>query len=346
MAALLALPGSISAHHAVAGFFDPTQNVEIEGVVTDIRWRNPHTDFTVDVTDVAGNTTAWRVETGALGVLRSRGLYREFLRVGDEIKVLGNASVRRLQEIFAHNVLLTDGREVLLTIMARPHFSTQEGGELLESIYDEELTRAARENADGLFRVWSTNLDERPTSGARMLFGNYPLLPATLARREEWNPGNEALLGCTEWSMPRLMRNPGPFELVRENESILMQFEEDDNVREVHMNRDQATAPEAHSLMGFSTGIWEGETLVVETTGMQADVLDYLGTPHSDDIQITERFTPAADGSRLDYSLRITDPASFSESFEVTRYWIWRPEIVVGRYACEEDQPFAATTAN
>ncbi len=340
VAILSGASGIAGAHHAVTGFFDPQENVEIEGVVTNIRWRNPHTEFIVEVEGQSGQIEEWRVETGALGVLQSRGLYREFLRVGDEIRVLGNASVRGLQEIFANNVLLSDGKEVLLTIMSRPHFSLQEDGELLESIYDEELIQAARENADGIFRVWSTNLEERPASGSRMFNGDYLLLPEAAARRAEWDSGNVELLGCTEWSMPRLMSNPGPFEFVSQDDSILMRFWEDDSVREVFMTQDQSTAPDEHSMMGYSTGRWEGATLVVETTNMRDEILDSFGTPHTSDIHIVERFTPSDDGSRLDYSILITDPGSFPEPFEVERYWIWRPEIEIGRYACEEEQPF------
>ena len=93
--------------------------------------------------------------------------------------------------------------------------------------------------------------------------------------------------------------------------------------------------------MGYSTGHWESETLVVETTNMPADVLDSHGTPQSASIHVAERFTPSADGTRLDYRITVTDPNSFTEPFEVERYWIWRPEIVIGRYACGEEQPFS-----
>jgi len=55
-------------------------------------------------------------------------------------------------------------------------------------------------------------------------------------------------------------------------------------------------------------------------------------------MQLVERFTPNNDGSRLDYRLTVTDPNTFAESFEVGRYWIWRPEMQVGAYDCEQDQ--------
>ena len=328
-------------HHAVSGFFDPNGAVEIEGVVVAIRWQNPHTVFDIEVAGEApGETVEWRAETGALGVLRARGLEREFLHVGDHVRAMGFPSVRGRQELFATNLLLSDGTEVLLTIQARQYFSLDGDGELLESIYDPEVVAAARRDADSVFRVWSTNLEERPAAGARMFNGRYPIFPEAAAMREQWNPGDTTLLGCTEWSMPRLMQNPGPMEFVRQGNDILIRFEEDDNVRLIYMDPVPGERPTEHSPMGYSTGHWDGETLVVETTNMQAGILDGHGTPHSADTHILERFTPTPDGARLNYGVTVTDPNTFTEPFHVERHWIWRPEIVVGRYACGEEQPF------
>jgi hypothetical protein len=44
---------------------------------------------------------------------------------------------------------------------------------------------------------------------------------------------------------------------------------------------------------------------------------------------------PAADGSRLDYRITVTDPEIFTESFDLTRYFVWRPELQVHAYDCK-----------
>ena len=51
-----------------------------------------------------------------------------------------------------------------------------------------------------------------------------------------------------------------------------------------------------------------------------------------------ERFTPVDGGARLNYSLTISDPDFFTETFTLQRYWEWRPEMVVGRDDCAQDQ--------
>jgi len=327
-----------SAHHSVAGFFNSDELIEIEGVVTGTLWRNPHTEFEVEVTEPSGESTMWRVETGAISVLRARGLDREFLHEGDQVTVYGLESLRGRDEIFAYNLLLGSGTEVLLTTRSSRYFTRNGAGKLLASVYDEAAAAAARRDAEGIFRVWSTNLDEIPHAGVRMFHGNYPMTAEAEAKRLEWDAGNPTLLGCTEWNMPYLMFNPLPIQFVRDGEDILLRFEEDDNERVIYMNSDAANAFGTNSLLGHSTGYWDDDSLVVETDGLQPNVLDVHGTPFSSSIQLIERFTPSTDGSRLVYRLRVTDPETFTEPFEVERYWAWRPEIAVDRYACAEEQ--------
>lgn len=64
-------PPVAHAHHSTLGFFDVNNKVEIEGVLTDVTWRNPHTVFELDVVNDQGETVQWHVESGALGVLRA-----------------------------------------------------------------------------------------------------------------------------------------------------------------------------------------------------------------------------------------------------------------------------------
>jgi hypothetical protein len=332
---LLVAPGAILAHHSVAGFFDPADQVEIEGVIQKVRWRNPHTVFIVDVTEASGEVTTWTIESGALAVLRSRGLAREFVQPGDQVKILGDNSLRSRPEMFARNMLLANGEEVMLTAGSRPWFKT---GNMLEAEFDQAIIDAAIANADGIFRVWSTNIDVRPTQSAVVLRGPFPLTPQAETVRDAYDASDEALLGCTGWSAPRIMANPLPMTFVREGEVILQRFEENDSVRTIYMDRDLSAAPEEPSMFGFSVGRWEGRTLVVETVGVIPDRINNTGIPTSPDMTLRELFTPTEDGKRLDYKLRITDPATFTEAVETGRYWEWRPEIQLRKYDYEQDQ--------
>jgi hypothetical protein len=335
---LATFPAVSFSHHSVAGFYDPDKLIEIEGIIKKARWRNPHTVFEVDVTNDAGEVVTWRIESGALGVLKQRGLAREFVQPGDHVRIMGDSSIRSDHEMFARNMLLASGKEVVLTAGSRPYFSNEDGVGVLEAVFDDDVTATARKNADGIFRVWSTNIDDRSSDRLKMFDGNYPLLASAAAVRDAYDHGDEVLRGCTKWTMPRLMANPLPMEFVRSGENILLRFEEDDNVRVVHMNSDAPGPASTLSALGYSTGYWDGETLVVESSGLEPERFDDLGTPFSAALHLTERFSLSDEGNRLDYILTVTDPNTFSETFERPRAWDWRPEIVVGSYNCEQDQ--------
>ena len=335
---LLVSPGIARAHHSVAGFFDPASQVEIEGIVQKVSWRNPHTVFLIDVAGESGDITTWTIESGALGVLRSRGLAREFVQPGDHVRILGDSSLRSRPELFARNMLLGNGKEVMLTAGSRPHFSQDNQQGMLEAEFDQSVTDAAIQNADGIFRVWTTNIEQRPIPGVRFLSGPHPLTEAAKAIRANYDASDEALLGCTGWSMPRIMANPLPMQFEREDGRIIQRFEENDSVRVIHMDSDPADVPDEPTSFGYSVGHWEGATLVVVTTRVQPERLDNAGRPFSADMHLLEHFTASEDGQQLDYRLRIEDPQMFTEVIEVGRHWDWRPEIQVGAYECQKDQ--------
>ncbi len=111
-----------------------------------------------------------------------------------------------------------------------------------------------------------------------------------------------------------------PIEFARCGVDIVINPEEDDAERFVHVNADANAPPSELSLLGYSTGRWEGSTLVVETTHIDAPDFDDRGTPQSPNINLVERFTLSADENRLDYRRLISDPETFTHPFELTRY--------------------------
>ena len=90
-------------------------------------------------------------------------------------------------------------------------------------------------------------------------------------------------------------------------------------------------APEV-SHLGYSTGYWEGDTLVVETSHVRTEDMAPRGIPLGEGASFTERFTVGEEGSRLLYTVRITAPEVLTEPVERSRSWIVTP--------CERVMPF------
>lgn len=328
------------AHHSTAGFFDSSSRIEIAGEVTKILWRNPHTIFELDVTDEQGVVTEWSVESGSLSILRAQGLSGDILKEGDFVKILGDESIRGLPEMFARNLLLPDGNEVLLTLGAREHFSNAPDVTRLVGDYDQEEVDKAIANAEGIFRVWSRigdNVQFRGTIFNGNSIRSMPFTDQGKAIHERWDPSAEFILGCTDWNMPRLMGNPQPMEFVRDGENILLKFEEGDALRTIHMNADMSSAPDEYSLMGYSIGRWDGDALIVETSQIEESSHEM---PVSRQMTLTERFEVKGEDPQLHYELTLVDPTILTEPVTKTLTWDWRPEMQVIAYECEQVQEF------
>ncbi len=324
------------AHHSTLGFFDRDQVIEIEGELLSVSMVNPHVRFVVAVTDASGNTVPWEVETSAVSVLRTRGLDQAFMEVGDHVRVAGNPSRRGRPEMSGLTLLLENGTEVVTALRGSPYFTNPDDGNLLAPAFDPAAEEEARRSANGIFRVWSTVLDDR--ASFPMFKGQYPLTAQAQQQRDAWNVQDEEQLRCWEKGMPLLMITPVPIEFVQAGEDIRLRFEEDDAERLIHMTSDAGDSNVAPSLLGHSTGRWEGRTLIVETSKISFPYLDDRGAPQSPEVHLLERFTLSEDEDQLDYRVTITDPATFTAPFDLTRYWIWRPEVTVGRWDCQQPE--------
>jgi|SaaInl5LU_22_DNA_1037371.scaffolds.fasta_scaffold20306_2 hypothetical protein len=321
---------AVSAHHSRFGVFDTQQMIDIQGTITGLKWANPHVLFEVDVTE-GGVTQHWKIEGTAVSMLRSRGLDREYLHIGDTLGVAGHPTLNGAPEMLGTNLLLSDGTEVLMERDATPYFANVGSGQILESVFDEAVAERARSSADGIYRTWSTVLTD-PTAFP-MFKGRYPLNETSAEIKANWDPDPEQQNSCWAKAMPLLMVTPHPIEFSQQGENILMRFEEDDAQRLVHMN-DESQVRSGSTPMGYSRGRWEGDTLIVETFNIDAEYFDDQGTPVGEDIRVVERFTLSEDQQRLDYRISFVDPETFTEPFDLTRYWVWRPERAVGPWDC------------
>ena len=89
---LLAGADRVFAHHSFSATYDWSQKVEIEGVVKEFVWRNPHSFMRIDVTDKDGATKTWALEWGSTNDLTQAQITRTTLKPGDKLVVTGEAA--------------------------------------------------------------------------------------------------------------------------------------------------------------------------------------------------------------------------------------------------------------
>jgi hypothetical protein len=93
--------------------------------------------------------------------------------------------------------------------------------------------------------------------------------------------------------MPAMMQGMFPMEIFQRREQINITQEAFNQTRRIYMGETLKPASELDPMFyGHSVGHWEGDTLVIETTGIKQNV-QYRWTPHSEDMKITERLPPA-----------------------------------------------------
>jgi len=91
LAILLAAPAISLAHHSFTAAYDNTKRVEVEGVVTEFIWRNPHSFVRIDVTSKEGITETWTLEWGSTNQLQAAKypVTRTTLKAGDRVVAAG-----------------------------------------------------------------------------------------------------------------------------------------------------------------------------------------------------------------------------------------------------------------
>ena len=317
-----------AAHHSTVAIYDSSQVVEATGVVEEISWRNPHGRLVIRSADAA----VWEAEIPAIVVLRILGISDGLIAVGDRITMAGSPARRTANAMSARNILLASGYELAFGDNM-PYFPAGKNGNLIGRTYDDSNVAEATAKADGIFRVWATNMTD--PAAFPMFKGGYPVNAAAEAVVAKWDPFDNDLIHCGTKGQPLIMITPAPVEFVREDDTILLRIEEYDSLRVIHMNP-AAVAPEEQTQMGFSRGRFDGETLVVETDHLKPQYFDPDGVPQSEQMRTVERFTPNAAFDRLDYRITVTDPVYFTEPFELTRYFVWKPEMSVRPYDCLE----------
>jgi hypothetical protein len=96
----------------------------------------------------------------------------------------------------------------------------------------------------------------------------------------------------------------------------------DHMVRRVHLNAPHSPRV-APSWFGESVGHYEGDTLVVDTIGLNAKTyVDIYRTPHSEQLHVIERFRLIEDGRTLEVDIYVEDPGAFTVPWRGTQRFV------------------------
>ncbi len=142
---------------------------------------------------------------------------------------------------------------------------------------------------------------------------------------------------CLPQGLTRSMNSPFPIEIFQTAQRMAVLYEAWNVFHVIPTDgRGHPKDPDP-TWMGNSTGQWEGDTLVVDTTGFnQRTNLDTVGHPHSDRLHVTERYT-RTDDKHIAYEITIEDPKTYTRPWKNTRVFTRRPDWEILEYSCEEN---------
>jgi hypothetical protein len=149
--------------------------------------------------------------------------------------------------------------------------------------------------------------------------GPLPYRPEALAKKKE-NEANwlalDPLIKCFLPGLPRATYMPFPFQITQSRQYVSFNYEFAFASRVVNIGtKNQAPVD---SWMGWSNGSWDGDTLVVDVTGMVEDTwFDRAGDYHSDALHLTERYTRTGQDTLL-YEVTVDDPKVYTRSWKMS----------------------------
>lgn len=102
----LALCGTlVRAHHSIAGQYDMTQLVTVEGVIAEYHFVNPHPYAEVDAPDASGRTERWHLEFDNLRELVAAGMSPRTFNAGDRVVVKGGRGRHQRNSMYVRSLL-------------------------------------------------------------------------------------------------------------------------------------------------------------------------------------------------------------------------------------------------
>ncbi len=114
--ALLFLPfvqiNTATAHHAFAADYEPGNEGEVEGVITEVIYKNPHARYYLEVSNDDGSKELWDLQTMNLMMLGRVGWTKDTLQVGDKIRVEGILGRNNTKRMSISVVTVDDGRVI------------------------------------------------------------------------------------------------------------------------------------------------------------------------------------------------------------------------------------------
>jgi hypothetical protein len=123
-----------------------------------------------------------------------------------------------------------------------------------------------------------------------------------------------------------------------QTKNVLAILYEDAPTRQVFLDGRPPLKDPNPTWMGYSVGRWDGDSLVVDTTGFNDRTwLDVTGHPHTEALRVTERFR-RLDTGRMQLQMTLDDPKTYTRPWTISVNMQFMPDTELLEFVCNENE--------
>ena len=308
------------AHHSFA-IYDSRNPRTVEGIVEEFRWVNPHSMVRLRIEDDDGNESIWQLDFDPVNMLVRRGWSPETMQTGDTITA----------EIHPLNSGQSGGRIVGIEI--HDGLIPEEDGGGSPTILDvppPEPIAMSTEEARNFNGIWfnangGLHFDSTVARADQMP----PLRPQYLAQWRERQANAAAGIAtvdptaeCQPAGFPRFLSMVFPGEILQADHQLNWYAEWGQDTIRIYLDGRSPPDDLQASYTGFTTGQWDGNTLVATTIGIRdGTLIDTTGVPHSDQLTSTMRMRKITP-DYFEVAVTLEDPVVFLEPWSTVKHYV------------------------
>ena len=312
---LMLIASHAIAHHNWSALYDVNSDIEIEGVVSAIQWRNPHVRVSFTVDAGTAKEKVYTTASNSVAALTRMNVTKEVLAVGTKVRVAGYRSRTRDDDFFMNHLLLPSGREIVFLRTAKPRWPEASRIGDTDRAHGRVVEEEFSKRPTSIFAVWNTIYGAEGSHRAL----KFPGGEFSIDYKTERGSGN-----CATKDVWAQMGAPYPIQLIDNGDIVVIHAEEFDTIREVHMGIAHDDPGTHTNNLGYSTGRMDDGKLLVITT------FEGSNSP----IRLHETFELSTDHNRLEYTSTLNDPESNSAPTENSKWWQYQPGAFVQPYNC------------
>lgn len=165
---------------------------------------------------------------------------------------------------------------------------------------------------------------------------NPPFTPEAKTRFENLRPQDDPGARCTESGLARMMISPYPMQIVAFDNHLLIVHEFNHVVRRIWFDLEAHDEDPEPSFYGENVVHWEGDTMVVDTVGLNGlNYLDPTGNPQSDRMHVIERWR-LTDPDTIEIEFTFDDPVYYTEPWKSVQTYK-RSDWKLNEFSCNEN---------